>query len=176
MTFERYLQQRERDVPQEVYLSLLGIFVVGSTIFLCWKGKKRGAKLSLYLLGSEYIFLIYCITVIYRRTKDICKFDLTPFWSWREIFNGKMNLMHENIMNIVMFVPIGLLVGVLFSEYNWKRILLIGTCISIGIEILQFIFSKGFSEFDDVMHNALGCMVGFLIVCCFSKRPNKLSI
>ena len=84
--------------------------------------------------------------------------------------------MHENIMNIVMFVPIGLLVGVLFSEYNWKRILLIGTCISIGIEILQFIFSKGFSEFDDVMHNALGCMVGFLIVCCFSKRPNKLSI
>ena len=170
MTFEKYLEQRERDVPQEVYLSLLGSFVVGSIILLCWKGWKKGTKLSLYLLFSEYIFLVYCITVIYRRTKNIRQFDLTPFWSWREICNGKVNLFHENIMNIVMFVPIGLMMGVLFCEVKWWKVLFWGGCFSLGIELLQFVFSKGFSEIDDVMHNTLGCMTGYLIACCFKKK------
>ena len=38
---------------------------------------------------------------------------------------------------------------------------MIGICLSVGIETLQFVFRKGFSEFDDVMHNTLGCLIGY---------------
>lgn len=31
-------------------------------------------------------------------------------------------------------------------------------------EILRFCFMKGFSEVDDVMHNMVGCIVGYILV------------
>lgn len=37
----------------------------------------------------------------------------------------------------------------------------IGCSISTTIEVLQFCFMKGFSEMDDVMHNTVGCVIGF---------------
>ena len=37
----------------------------------------------------------------------------------------------------------------------------IGCSISTTIEVLQFCFMKGFSELDDVMHNTLGCILGY---------------
>ena len=43
-------------------------------------------------------------------------------------------------------------------------VLLIGCSISITIEALQFCFMKGFSELDDVMHNTVGCLMGWLMV------------
>ena len=29
------------------------------------------------------------------------------------------------------------------------------------IEVLQFVFKRGFAEFDDVFHNVVGCVIGF---------------
>lgn len=55
----------------------------------------------------------------------------------------------------------GVLLGLSFRSMTWLRALLIGTCLSIGIEALQFIFIRGFSELDDVMHNTLGCVIGY---------------
>ena len=42
--------------------------------------------------------------------------------------------------------------------------LLIGCSISISIEVLQFCFMKGSSELDDVMHNMVGCLIGWCMV------------
>ena len=67
-------------------------------------------------------------------------------------------------MNVVVFVPVGLLLGIAFKQMTWWKTLLIGCSISITIEALQFWFMKGYSEMDDVMHNTLGCIVGFMIV------------
>ena len=30
--------------------------------------------------------------------------------------------------------------------------------------VLQFRFMKGFSEVDDVMHNTVGCLAGYILV------------
>ena len=44
---------------------------------------------------------------------------------------------------------------------SWLIVTIIGCSISVTIEALQFCFLKGFSEVDDVMHNTLGCMIGY---------------
>ena len=44
---------------------------------------------------------------------------------------------------------------------SWLVALLLGCSISITVEALQFWFMKGFSEVDDVMHNTLGCILGY---------------
>ena len=81
-------------------------------------------------------------------------------------------------MNVIVFIPVGMILGSLlrvkgsWSKYgswfkvngSWLIVLLIGCSISVTIEALQFWFMKGFSEVDDVMHNTLGCIVGFMIV------------
>ena len=41
--------------------------------------------------------------------------------------------------------------------------LLLGACISISIETLQFFLHRGFAELDDVLHNTLGCLIGWLL-------------
>ena len=59
--------------------------------------------------------------------------------------------------------------------------LLVGLCLSVSIEALQFVFKFGFSELDDVIHNTLGCMIGYGVYALVTARfavqvlmPNKL--
>ncbi len=64
-------------------------------------------------------------------------------------------------MNAVVFVLVGLLIGLGVSKWPWWKAIGVGCLISISIEVLMFIFKRGFSEEDDVIHNTLGCAVGF---------------
>jgi glycopeptide antibiotics resistance protein len=47
---------------------------------------------------------------------------------------------------------------------TWWKALLIGCGISVTIEALQFFLMRGFSELDDVMHNTVGCLIGWFMV------------
>ena len=91
-------------------------------------------------------------------------------------------------MNVIVFIPIGMILGLLFrvkgswlpngswlmvkgssaSEATKSMTLLmvaiIGCGISVTIEALQFFLMRGFSEVDDVMHNTLGCIFGYIMV------------
>ena len=51
-----------------------------------------------------------------------------------------------------------------FEEMTWWKALLVSCGISVTIEALQFLFMRGFSEVDDVMHNTLGCLIGWFMV------------
>lgn len=67
-------------------------------------------------------------------------------------------------MNVVVFVPVGMLLGMTFRSIKCWQVLAAGCLISVSIEIMQFLFNRGFAETDDVMHNTLGCMAGYMLV------------
>lgn len=99
-----------------------------------------------------------------------------PFWSYISYFKGEDDsLLNENIMNVVVFVPVGLLAGLASRSMNWIKALALALCISIPIEVLQFSFEKGFAELDDVMHNTLGCVMGYGIFRLFKIGYKKFS-
>ena len=79
----------------------------------------------------------------------------------------------ESMMNVALFMPIGLLLCVAVSSMTWKKAMIIGSCLSAGIEIMQFVFKKGFAEFDDVFHNVIGCLIGFGIWKVFQRVRYK---
>lgn len=160
----RYIINRYQDVPASVYEGLLSVFCLGAVVLIAFKGIPKGLKLSAGLLAVEYVILIYCTTVIFRAYSENVGRDFTPFWSYRAIENGREDLLAENIMNVVVFVPVGLLLSCVSRRLKWWMVLLIGFSISVSIEALQYYFHKGFSEFDDVFHNTLGCTIGILIV------------
>jgi glycopeptide antibiotics resistance protein len=157
--FEQYIVSLYQDIPQVVYEGLLSIFSLGLVIFIAWKGFKTGLRYSAILLLVEYVFLLFCSTVIFRATGETRQYDFLPFWSY-----SRPDLLVENIMNVVVFIPVSLLLGIAFKQTTWWKALLLGCGISITIESLQFIFMRGFSELDDVMHNTIGCIIGYMMV------------
>ena len=158
--FRQYIINLYHDIPQEVYEGLLSIFCIGLVVFIVWKGFKRGLRYSATLLLIEYIFLLFCSTVIFRTTGATRQYDFHPFWSY-----DRPDLLIENIMNVIVFIPVGMILGSLLRvKGSWAIALLIGCSISVTIEVLQFWFMKGFSEVDDVMHNTVGCLIGWFMV------------
>ena len=173
--FKQYVISLYQDIPQEVYEGLLSVFCIGLVVFVAWKGFKTGLRYSVALLLIEYIFLIFCSTVFFRITSELRKYDIHPFWSYKAIQDGREDLLAENIMNVVVFIPVGLLLSIAFKQMTWWKALLIGCGISVTIEALQFFLMRGFSEVDDVMHNTVGCLIGYGIYYLFRIEYEKFS-
>lgn len=153
-----------RDIPTSFLVGFLVLFGVGTVLFLAFFGWKRGAKWSAGLLLVEYMVLLLTLAVLMRKVHPTQTFDFTPFWSYREVLrSGKDALLTQNIANVLAFVPIGLLLGCAFGRMKWWKALAIGGGFSLLIEVLQFVFKRGFAEFDDVFHNVLGCAIGFAL-------------
>lgn len=159
--FQKYLTELYKDVPFGMYEVLLYILCIGVVLVLTIKGIRKGWRLVSRLVLVEYVVLLFFTTVFSRNYSDAPRFNITPFWSYIEIINGKRSLIPENIMNVAVFVLVGVLLGLSFSELKWKGVIFFAVCVSLSIEILQFIFHRGFSELDDVLHNTLGCIIGY---------------
>ncbi len=67
------------------------------------------------------------------------------------------------LTNVIMFVPVGVLVGWI---WRWRG-LWAAAGLSIFIEILQLITARGLCEFDDVIHNCVGAAIGIGVVMIF---------
>ena len=79
-----------------------------------------------------YAFLILTETVLIRKAFSGAHFQPELFWSWRAWDKQRGQV----IVNIVMFIPVGMLVG---KEWKWKG-LWVAAGMSVGIEILQLIY------------------------------------
>lgn len=167
----QYIIDLYNDIPEWVYEGLVSVFCLGAVLMLAFYGFKKGLRYSLGLLLVEYVLLLFCSTVIFRVYNESERYNFHPFWSYERILNGEGVVSAPDlVMNVLVFVPVGVLFGMATSrrihrDGSWKKgwlsALLVGAGISIGIESLQFFFKKGFSEFDDVMHNTLGCIMGY---------------
>lgn len=153
----RYIVSLYQYIPTSVKEGLVLVFIIGAILMLAFAGFKKGIRYSASLLLMEYVFLLFCSTVIFRYSinKNL-GYEFRPFWSY-----SRDALVIENIMNVVVFVPIGLLVGWLFRSMTWRKVLIIGGSISIMVEGLQYFYERGFAEVDDVIHNTVGCLIGF---------------
>ena len=157
-------------IPGAVYWVLLAVFVIGAIGLLLWKGFKTGGRYASVLLLVEWVALMLCATVIFRTASTERGFRLIPFSSYWDFgpHGYLLEMVGENILNMILFVPVGFLLSCGFQGMTWKRALLTGCGLSVAIELLQLVFQKGFCETDDVIHNVAGCLIGYGLwrVCC----------
>ncbi len=151
-------------IPDAVYEGVASVLCFGCVLFVVTKGIFRGLRLSGRLILAGWIFLVFCSTVFCRSDEVRRKVNLEPLWSYRAYLEGNTILLPQNIMNAVVFIPIGLLTAMLLHNVRWWGMSLIGLSLSISIEGLQYILQKGVCETDDVIHNTSGCMLGY---CCY---------
>lgn len=145
------------DIPPFLYWGLLIVLCVGSISLICIKGKKAGRAIWELLL-IEYTFFIIYTTLILRTVRKARNWEFTPFWSYE-----RPDLQLEIFINVMAFIPIGFLLGCSFRTIRWWKTLLICGGLSASIEILQFLTRRGFAELDDLIHNTLGGMIGYIV-------------
>lgn len=149
-------------IPVEYVLISFLVLSVAIVIGLLVMKGHRAKRFVLGALLVEYYFLVLSSTVICRASHGERHIELIPFRNYLDIWNRvdyPVDLI-EVLLNMTLFVPIGLLLGGI--GFKTKKILLLGICLSGIIEVSQFAFCKGLCETDDVMHNSVGVFLGYL--------------
>ena len=96
--------------------------------------------------------------------------DLNLFGTW-----GQTAVAHAYfIENIIMFVPFGILVPLVFSQMQKVRFcVLTGFLFSCVIELSQLVTQRGYCQLDDVVTNTLGTLVGWMIWKIWNKLKSQ---
>lgn len=117
------------------------------------------------LLAFLFLAVVFASTVFTRTPSNERKYMLQMFWSWERVFvNHSREMLKENLLNCVLLFPFGVLLPVMcHRRISWWKSYLCGFFISAVIETSQLVFYRGLFEWDDMIHNALGCMIGCLI-------------
>jgi glycopeptide antibiotics resistance protein len=156
---KKYMLQFDVGVPLYVILALV-VIVIGLVVgaYLTRKDWYSFIRNSLLIVLGGYILFILCTTLLFRHSSDIMQFQFFPFWSY-DVLNYK--IIAQLILNVLMFVPIGFLLGTIMKEIRWMQVMEIGCLLSAAIEILQLLTRRGVCNIDDVIHNTIGCAIGY---------------
>lgn len=163
---QSYFHTAISQIPTIVYWLLLVVFGVGLITMVWSRGVREGLRSGAVLLLVEWVFVLLGIAVIFREPGAERAFNLIPLSSYFQISENS-DLMEKaaiNILNVVMFFPVGLLLGLGFKNMTWKSALAIIFGLSVMIELLQLFFKCGLCEVDDVIHNVVGGAIGYLTI------------
>ena len=161
-------------IPTYVYIGLIATFCIGVILLLWLKGWRKGLRYCAFLLLAEWVFLVLGTCVIFRESGEECRINLIPLISYFDYGENSyfMEKAALNILNVVLFIPVGILLKPAFcnnDNLNWKGTMVVGLLLSMAIEVLQFVLKKGLCEIDDVIHNVIGCMLGYGAYKIFSS-------
>ena len=167
---EVYARSSVANIPTIILGVLLAVLIVGFAIIHLnlngnanrnnwWRGVAR-------LMLVEWLMLIICTTVVFRNTRPERTINLIPLSSYFSIAENSYlkEVAVINLLNVVMFLPIGMLIKISdlnANLNNWKGVMVLGLLLSVAIEVSQFVFCKGLCEVDDMIHNVIGCMIGY---------------
>ena len=116
-----------------------------------------GRRVTPRPLLAAYILFILMETTIGRKT-GVGRVELIPFWSY-----SHPELRMEIVLNYILFIPLGVLLYLCFGEKLGLRVVIAGFLLSVSIEIVQLVFRIGLFEFDDMIGNTVGCLIGAVI-------------
>lgn len=129
--------------------------------------KKKSIFLSQAVAGEAlfvFIMIVLASTVFTRTPNGMHNYELIPFWSWVEAASGNLEYLKEIVLNVILFLPVGLLLPFVFHKKVLIRYAaLFGALCSVIIECSQLIFCRGLFEWDDMIGNSIGTMIGCII-------------
>ena len=166
-----------------ILLTMLKIGAVGlaiaAVLYAVWAilTKKRfPAPMKTHIL--RYVFLTYLVCVLFLTlmpqagsAQGEAKANLIPFFSVIYAVNsGHTTAMYLIILNIILFVPMGVLLPCVFkkAEPFWVTALLsLGA--TLTIEMIQIFLPGRAFDIDDVLFNAIGAVLGYAFYAAFTR-------
>ena len=119
---------------------------------------------NIYIIFLLAYILVFFYLAVLNRTPCVYSkvpIRLIPFHSYVQPID---NSCKDIILNIFCLVPVGVVVGVMSGKNRLVKALLTGLVLSLIIECSQLIWKRGTFDVDDLFHNALGAVIGGMIV------------
>ncbi len=136
--------------------------------------KIKPIMLLLFAVFIVYIFIVLWLTLFNREVGEH-RSMLIPFWEYTKVIHNdnRSFFIKQIIGNLIMLMPLGFMLSCLF-KFNFRKCLIISGCFSVFIEITQYITGRGLMEFDDVLNNTVGAIVGYLLFYWGAKIHREL--
>ena len=163
----------------EILISMLILIPVFSVLH---KTRFHNVKKTiLYFVFATYLAAVYLF--VGMPTLQFMRFELsltlTPFLPMVADFKN-------TILNIILFIPLGIMLPFLWKKYNTLReTLFFGFSMSLAIELLQILTYRA-TDINDLIANTIGAVLGyfvFRIISCiippitkFASRKNEITI
>ena len=155
--------------PLSYLLPAIVIATMGLGVYKMWR-KEKVKIVPASVLLIIYIEILMQTAFFSREPGSRKQIELNLFGTW-----GETSVAHAYFVeNIIMFIPFGVLVPMVFKQMQKMRIcVLVGFLFSCVIEISQLITRRGFCQLDDIVTNTAGTMLGWLIWKLLDKIIHK---
>lgn len=147
-------------------------------------GIKKKISLSRHIL--IFLFFVYIVNLVsitlfplpiqkeeieYMVKCHFLKNNFVPFKSIIELIKDPRTASFRQVFgNIVLFIPMGFLVPLLFNKMSTlRKVVLVGFISSFTVEFLQFLISfiigatYKITDIDDIILNTIGTIIGFIL-------------
>ncbi|TQL01964.1 VanZ family protein [Cellulomonas sp. SLBN-39] len=87
----------------------------------------------------------------------------------------------DALINVAVFVPLGMLVPLLTARPSWRRTVLVAASISLGIEATQYVTAHALggghiADLNDLVLNVLGGVVGYGVLAALVRVPGAAAL
>lgn len=123
-----------------------------------------GNKKAVFVLLLFYVSLVLYYTV-FMRPADFYGAQFELSWSYKKWLTGDWEIGRQILGNIAMFVPFGFLLSALvpYRKKACLAVVIAGFVFSCIIETFQLELMRGLFEYDDIVNNTLGALLGLLL-------------
>lgn len=158
------------------HLILFGLGVSAAVfLFLIWQKLRRKEKLragELISLAALLLYLVFSfiITTLARTPDSVRRYDLSFSYTLRAALTGSWYSAEMMLFNLLLLAPLGFLTPLILDyRCTFRDILFLSLMMSLSIECTQFLFRLGLLEGDDLLHNCLGALAGYLLAILLRK-------
>ena len=150
-------------------VSVLTVLLVG--IIRSFKSLNK----SWLVLFIIYLLSVAYITIFSRGEDNDTSIRMVPFASLTQARTKTTDMLNHMLLNVAMFVPIGILLPMIYPEKlnKWSIALGVGLMCTVTIETTQLIFRMGQCDIDDIIANTTGALVGFLFYRIYFRFSRK---
>ena len=148
--------------------SVIGIFLLHGAFFIYTLKKEKDVNKSKRIAADFLIvYLCFLIQITFCNRSDGSRNGMSLSYDF--FFSRGMSGVQRiyNLLNLILFVPYGVLLAFFWENERWIRNGIIIICISylssMGIEICQGLTGRGFFEVSDLVMNTIGGALGGVV-------------
>ena len=153
------------------FIIFLAYFTIKSLI------KKRIEIKLMYIIG-EFLWILIVLTILGITGVLGGDFSVTSIGNMHFSFGIlEEGISMATILNVVLFIPFGILSALNFKKLRDKKIygILIGLIFTITIEFLQS-FTGRFVQLEDILMNTIGTYIGYTLFIYFLKSNRYIDV
>lgn len=173
-----YMQQTYMEEIQnpKTWVVFLCTIILPMFLMFIIKEKYRKPVFSIGTIAFS-LYAIYAMTLLDRMDSGASELNFQLFWTWEQAI-GMDSALHWYFIigNTLLFIPLGFSVTVALSadRRRWWIIALIGMIMSIIVEGIQYFGHLGLCELDDVFHNTVGMIAGYVVAKVMLWLRNRI--